>query len=448
MGQELGGVLATLDRVNEPRTASQVLGRTLRGRYRVLEPISAGAMGQVYRAIDTETDTEVALKQCTNPHHDQRFEAEARLLSSLQHPRVVRVTDHFAAPSGQYLVMDLVRGIDLGVLLKQRGQPGLPADQAIEYVRQSCEALQYVHDQQIVHRDVKPQNLILSENGIVLVDFGIARLLDEVEQQGTVGIGTPRFMAPEVFAGGNVSARTDVFSVAATLWTLIAGRPPVYADPTKLSSVAPDVTPELERTIAAGLEMIPERRVASVAAFAMALGAPLRTETGVSLAVSIDDPDASRGLMEAVVHTAAGVFGAAAASICLVDETTGELVYQSAWGAGAREIVGVRLPPGTGIAGQVVSSGVAEAVPDCRTDPRFAARIAAGTGYVPYTQLVVPLQRAGRSIGALAILDRRDGRAYRNDDLEPATLFADLAVKALDVTPNSFTSLGMTSLGR
>jgi serine/threonine protein kinase len=448
MGQEQGGVLATLDRVNEPRTASQVLGRTLRGRYRVVEPISAGAMGAVYRAIDNESDTEVALKQCTNPHHDQRFEAEARLLSALSHPRVVAIIDHFSAPTGQYLVMDLVRGIDLGVLLKQRGTPGLPVDQSIEYVRQTCEALSYVHDQQIVHRDVKPQNLILSENGVVLVDFGIARLLDEVEQQGTVGIGTPRFMAPEVFAGGNVSARTDVFSVAATLWTLIAGRPPVYADPSKLSSIAPDVTPELERTIAAGLEMIPERRVASVAAFAKALGAPLRTETGVSLAVSIDDPDASRGLMEAVVHTAAGVFGAAAASICLVDETTGELVYQSAWGASAREIVGVRLPPGTGIAGQVVSSGVAEAVPDCRTDPRFAARIAAGTGYVPYTQLVVPLQRAGRPIGALAILDRRDGRAYRNDDLEPATLFADLAVKALDVTPNSFTSLGMTSLGR
>ncbi len=404
-------------------------------------------MGQVYRAIDIETDTEVALKQCTNPHHDQRFEAEARLLSSLQHPRVVRIKDHFAAPSGQYLVMDLVRGVDLGALLKQRGQPGLPVDQSIEYTRQTCEALQYVHEQQIVHRDVKPQNMILSENGIVLVDFGIARLLDEVEEQGTVGIGTPRFMAPEVFAGGNVSARTDVFSVAATLWTLLTGRPPVYADPTKLSTVNPDVTRELERTVSAGLEMIPERRVASVSAFAKALGAPLRTETGVSLAVSIDNPDASRGLMEAVVHTAAGVFGAAAASICLVDETTGEIVYQSAWGAGAREIVGVRLPPGVGIAGKVVQGGAAEAVPDCRTDPRWASRIAEGTGYVPYTMLVVPLLRASRPIGALTILDRRDGRAYRNDDLEPAALFADLAVKALDVTPNSFTSLGMTSLG-
>jgi Protein kinase domain/GAF domain len=445
MGQE--HALATLDGVNEPRTASQVLGRTLMGRYRVVEPISAGAMGQVYRALDVDSDTEVALKQCTNPHHDQRFEAEARLLASLQHPRVVRIKDHFAAPSGQYLVMDLVRGVDLGALLEQRGRPGLPVEQSIEYTRQTCEALQYVHDQQIVHRDVKPQNLILSENGIVLVDFGIARLLDEAEAQGTVGIGTPRFMAPEVFAGGNVSTRTDVFSVAATLWTLLAGRPPVYAEPTKLSTLNPDATPELERTIAAGLEMIPERRVASVAAFAKALGAPLRTETGISLAVSIDDPDASRGLMEAVVHTAAGVFGAAAASIALVDETTGELVYQSAWGAGAREIVGVRLPPGAGIAGMVVAHGVGEAVPDCRIDPRFAARIAEGTGYVPYTMLVVPLVRGARPIGALSILDRRDGRAYRNDDLEPAALFADLAVKALDVSPKSFTSLGVTGLG-
>jgi serine/threonine protein kinase len=401
-------------------------------------------MGAVYRATDLETKTEVALKQCSDPHHDQRFEVEARLLSSLQHPRVVRIIDHFSTRSGQYLVMDLVRGIDLGVVLKQHGNPGLPLDQAVEYVRQTCEALQYVHDQQIVHRDVKPQNIILAEQGIVLVDFGIARILDEEEQQGTVGIGTPRFMAPEVFAGGQVSPRTDVFSVAATLWTLITGRPPVYADPTKLSTVNADVTPELERTITAGLEMIPERRVASVAAFAKALGAPLRTETGVSLAVSMEDTNASRSLMEAVVHTAAGVFGAAAASISLIDETTSELVYQSAWGAGAREIVGVRLPPGTGIAGQVVESGSPEAVPDCRTDPRFAARIAAGTGYVPYTMLIVPLLRRGRAIGALSILDRRDGRGYRQDDIEPAALFADLAVKALDVSPGSFTSLGMT----
>jgi serine/threonine protein kinase len=431
--------------VSELRTASEILGRTLKNRYRVLAPISAGAMGSVYRAMDGETGNDVALKQSNSPQHDQRFEAEARLLSSLQHPRVVPVIDHFADESGQYLVMALVRGLDLGATLKQRGTPGLPVEQAIEWTRHACEALQYIHDQQIVHRDVKPQNLILSDSGVVLVDFGIARTLDESETEGTIGIGTPRFMAPEVFAGGRVSPRTDVFGVAATLWMLITGRPPMYADPTKLSTIIAGVTPELERTIAAGLEMIPERRVASVAAFAKALGADLHTEQGISLAVSIDDPDASRGLMESIVQTAAGVFGAAAASICLIDQTTGELVYRSAWGAGAGEIVGVRLPPGTGIAGGVIDSGVAEAIPDCRTDPRFAASIASGTGYVPYTMLVVPLLRGARAIGVLSILDRRDGRSYQVGDLEVAKLFAGLTIKALDVTPGSFTSLGMTS---
>jgi serine/threonine protein kinase len=438
--------VATLDLPSTPRTASQVLGLTLNGRYRIVDAISSGAMGAVYRAEDTETGTEVALKQSISPDHDQRFEAEARLMASLQHPRVVRIVDHFSAGGGQYLVMDLVRGVDLGALIKQRGNPGLPVDQSIELVRQACEALQYVHDQQIVHRDVKPQNLILSDSGVTLVDFGIARLLDEPEEQGTVGIGTPRFMAPEVFAGGRVSPRTDVFGIAATLWTLIAGRPPVYADPTKLSSLVGDVGPELERTIAAGLELIPERRVASIAAFAKALGAPLHGDSGVSLAVSIDDPDASRSLMEAIVHTAAGVFGAAAASICLIDETTGELVYQSAWGAGAREIVGVRLPPSQGLSGAVVQSGQPEAIPDCHADPRFAARIAANTGYVPYTMLVVPLIRNGQPIGALSVLDQREGRGYNEADIEPAKLFADLAVKALDVTPGWFTSLGVTGL--
>ena len=100
---------------------------------------------------------------------------------------MVRVLDHFQDPTGQYLVMELVEGTDLGVLLKKRGNPGLPIDEASEYARQACEALQYVHEQQIVHRDVKPQNLILGENGVVLVDFGIARLLDEEESAARWG---------------------------------------------------------------------------------------------------------------------------------------------------------------------------------------------------------------------------------------------------------------------
>ena len=124
--------------------------------------------------------------------------------------------------------------------------------------------------------------------------------------------------------------------------------------------------------------------------------------------------------MEGIARTAAGVFGAAASSIALTDGNTRELVYQSAWGAGAREIVGVRLPPGHGLAGSVVENGQPLAVPECRTDPRFASRIAAGTGHVPYTMLVVPLIRLGRPIGVLSLLDRRDGGHYGPDDAERA----------------------------
>ena len=120
-------------------------------------------------------------------------------------------------------------------------------------MRDACEALQYVHEQQVVHRDVKPQNLIDSRSGVVLVDFGVAREFDEEDAGGTVGIGTPRFMAPEVFAGGTISPRSDVFGLAATLWTLITGKPPVYADPTNLTDICPEVSPSLERTIKAGL---------------------------------------------------------------------------------------------------------------------------------------------------------------------------------------------------
>jgi putative methionine-R-sulfoxide reductase with GAF domain len=412
-----------------PQSADLAPGSQL-GRYRIEGPISTGAMGAVYHAHNVVSGTDVAIKRMLDTAEVQRFEIEARLLSQLQHPRVVTVLDHFQDASGvYYIVMDLIPGTDLGKVLEERGNPGLPVAEVLDWARQACEALQYVHDQQIVHRDVKPQNLIEGDDGIVLVDFGVATEL-AAGGTGTVGVGTPRFMAPEVFAGGAVSPRSDVYSLGATVWNLLAGEAPVYADNTKLADTAPGVTPQLEETLRASLEIIPERRIASIAAFAAALGSPLQETKGASLALSVEEADAPRSLIEAVVRTAAGIFEAAAASIALVDRATAELVYQAAWGAGAREIVGVRLPPGVGIAGAVVKSGDGQAVPDCRNDPRFAKQIAAGTGYVPHTMVVVPLKRGGETIGVLSILDRRDGGAYTPNDVTRAELFAELAVAA------------------
>jgi hypothetical protein len=409
--------------------AGQVLAR----RYVVQSPISRGAMGTVHCALDGITGEQVAVKRLTDVTQVARFEIEARLLSFLSHPRVVRIIDHFMDPSGYFLVMDLVRGPDLSEVLKASGTPGLPVDLVLDYAHQACEALDYVHEQRIVHRDVKPENLILGDRGVILVDFGVARQLDDTgnEEVCTVGVGTPRFMAPETFAGGAVSERSDVFSLAATVSTLLCGELPRYGDRRSIRERVPEVSAELSDALRAGMEFMPERRIASIAAFAKAIGRPLERREGASFVRSAADPDDLPSLIGAVVRTAAGVFDAAAASIALVDPVTSELVFKAAWGAGADDIVGVRLLPGTGLAGSTAASGEPVFVADCRAHPRFATRIALNTGYVPNTMLLVPLKRGEEVIGVLSLLDRRDGRAYGADDVTRAMLFADLAIVAL-----------------
>ena len=396
------------------------------GAYEIVAPISSGAMGAVYRARHLDSGKEVALKRLLEEAGTRRFEIEARLLATLDHPRVVRVLDHFDHEGDHFLVMELVDGPSLAQVLSERGSPGLPVQDAVDYARQACEALAYVHEQHVIHRDVKPENLILGRDGVVLVDFGIARE-PRAGAEGTAAVGTPGFMAPEVI-GGAVSPRSDVFGVAATLWTLLAGEPPRYGE-----TLALEVDPQLQAALRAGLELDPNRRTASAEAFAAAIGARLAPPAGSPLAVSVRAPAMPATLIEAVVRAAAGVFEAGAASLALLDPFTGELVYEAAWGPSAAEVLGMRIGPGVGLAGAVAASGVGEAVPDCHEDTRFAAAVAAGTGYVPSTMLIVPLRRGGSTVGVLQVLDRRDGAGYGPDDVERATAFADLALMAVDL---------------
>jgi hypothetical protein len=401
------------------------------GRYEIVGPIAVGATGAVYRARDPDSGAEVAVKRMLEPAHRARFEIEVRLLSHLSHPRVVRILDHFTDDDdGVAIAMELIEGKDLARVLWDRGAPGLPIEPAIRWACEACEALQYVSEQQVVHGDVKPRNLILGPDGIVLTDFGIGSRLG-ANRATRASAGTPRFMAPEVFAGDPVSPASDVYSIAATLWTLIAGSPPVYGDDTPLALTVPGVTPELEDTLCRALALYPEERTGSAGEFADALGAPLADRRGTSLAVSLEQPGLPGPLIEAVVRTAAGVFEAAAASVALV-EPSGDLLYVAAWGAGADEAVGMRLAPDFGIAGAVAVSGEPQAVASCRTDPRFATRLAEATGYVPHTMLVMPLRRGEQTVGVLSVLDRRDGNPYLPSDISRGALFCDLAVAVLD----------------
>jgi eukaryotic-like serine/threonine-protein kinase len=404
-------------------------GTRIGAQYTVEERLSRGAMGTVYRARAADGSA-VAIKRLIDPSQSARFEIEGRLLAKLRHPRVVAVVEHLVDDESQYLVMKLVAGPDLNRILLDRGDPGLPLSEVLEYASQAAEALEYVHAQNVVHRDVKPHNLIRGDAGVVLVDFGIARE-QAVDDGGTRAVGTPLYMAPEVLVGEEVSPRSDVYSLAATVWALLAGKPPAYDDPTALARTVKDVSPALERALRAALEIRPERRLASVAALGAGLGLRLDTVGGRSLALSVPVPAVRSDLLEAIVRTTAGVFDAAAASVAMVDRATGDLVYEAAWGSGAEEILGVHLAPGHGIAGSVVASDEAVAIPDCRSDPRFAESIARKTGYVPHTMLVAPLESDGEVIGALSVLDRRDGRGYGPRELERARLFAELAVAAI-----------------
>jgi len=403
------------------------------GRYRIDGIVGRSTTGTVYRARDPTRDCDVAIKRMRGFGDSTRCEIEARLLSRLDHPHVVRVLEHFGGADGSYsIVMDLVEGTDLSRVLWDRGAPGLPLHEVVQLAREACEALQYLHDQQVVHGDVKPQNLIRGMNGVVLVDFGAAAALD-ARHGGVATAGTPRFMAPEVFAGGAITPRSDVFSLAATVWNLLTGSLPVYGDETSLSDTVAGVTPDFEAALREALEVVPAKRLPSAAALAKVLGTPLGERRGASLALSLAGEDVDRQLVEAIVGAAAAMFEAAAASIAMLDPGSGDLVYRAAWGAGADEIVGVRLRPDVGIAGAVVRTGVAQAVPDCRSDDRFASQVASGTGYVPHTMLVTPLLRDGRTIGALSWLDRRDGRPYEPDDTGRAAVFAELSVVALGI---------------
>ena len=407
------------------------------GRYEIDATLSGGNMGSVYRAHDVETGASVVLKRVHENGHASGFnltaaKTEARLLSFLRHPRVAVVVDHFHDPDGHYtLVTGFVEGPDLQRVLWDRGKPGLPVAEVLERAHEALDALAYIHSQQVVHADVKPANIVCGSGGGVLVDFGLAVRMGEFDEPDAASGGTARFMVPEVFAGDPPSPRSDVYSLAASIWHLVSGKPPVYGEDTPLSDSVPGVSKHLEQALRGGIQVHPEQRIASAEEFAAEIGMPLGAQRGKSLALSVKDPGAPRELIEAVVRTAAAVFEAASVSIALVGPETGELRYVAVWGAVAKEVLDVRVPAGQGIVGAAVASGVPEAVPSCALDPRFAKHVAGEIGYMPLTMLVVPLVRDDRCVGALQIVDRRDGGAFSAADLPRAVLFGELTAAAL-----------------
>lgn len=214
-----------------PSVTDPLLGTIIDQRYQVLSAISRGGMATVYRAIDERLDREVALK-VMHPHLAEstdlvaRFRREARATARLTHPGVVAVYDQGVINGQGYLVMELVSGPNLRYVLRSEGS--FTVREAFDMVEQILSALATAHHSGLIHRDVKPENVLVpSRNNLKVADFGLARAVSDVTMASTGSVlGTVGYLAPELVTGGDVDPRSDVYSVGIMLYELISGHLP------------------------------------------------------------------------------------------------------------------------------------------------------------------------------------------------------------------------------
>jgi serine/threonine protein kinase len=288
-----------------------MIGELLAGRYELQAVAGSGGMSSVYRARDTVLERTVAIKILhehfsDDPAYVERFRREARALAQLNHPNIVTVIDRGEYEGRQFIVFEHVEGDNLKELIEREGQ--LPVDQALGLVHQVARGLAFAHEHGVVHRDVKPHNVLIDEDGVAKVtDFGIARSLepaDGLTETGTL-LGTSEYISPEQASGHRVDERSDQYSLAAVLYELLAGEPPYTGqnfmavalkhiqDPVpSVRDVRPDVSPRLDAIVTRALAKRPEDRFPSTDAFMAALEAA-RADTD-------DAPAPDVGLTESI----------------------------------------------------------------------------------------------------------------------------------------------------
>ncbi|MCX7893517.1 MAG: serine/threonine protein kinase [Burkholderiales bacterium] len=250
------------------------------GRYEVLAEVGRGAMGVVYRARDPVLDRVVAVKTIIVPadaaeraEYEARFFQEAKAAGSLNHPAIVTVYDAGNAGDVAYIAMEYVDGTELRDLAT--GGARIPVGRALHIAAQVADGLAFAHERGIVHRDVKPANIMVTADARAkIMDFGIARVrASDVETKTGTTLGSPRYMSPEQVLGRRADARSDIFSLGVVLYELLAGAPPfsgedvsslmyavVHAEAPPPSRLNPDVPPMLDLVVAKALAKVPQER--------------------------------------------------------------------------------------------------------------------------------------------------------------------------------------------
>jgi HAMP domain-containing protein/predicted Ser/Thr protein kinase len=212
-------------------------GMTFALRYEVKEMLGVGGMGMVFKAVDAELGEVIAIKTLkqdmlgSDPSALERFKGEIRLARKISHRNVVRTHDLGESGGVYFITMEYVEGKSLKDLIVSRGR--LPIPVTLTVAKQLCRALEIAHDEGVIHRDIKPQNMVVQPDGVLKVmDFGIARLAkrkEGVTQAGMV-VGTPEYMAPEQLMGDDIDARADIYAVGCVLYECVTGKVPITAD--------------------------------------------------------------------------------------------------------------------------------------------------------------------------------------------------------------------------
>lgn len=289
---------------NAGNSVPQIIASNLR----IENLLGRGGMGTVYRATHLTLDRVVAVK-VINPEFAmntdvmQRFAREARLMAKLRHPRAAMIYDSGTLPDGRlFIVMEYVEGTTLADILKRDGK--LPYKKAVDIAVSVCDVLSEAHSLGIIHRDLKPANIMLNNQGVFVLDFGIAKLLNtdnaESMRLSMTGngllVGTPFYMSPEQCLGNPVEARSDLYSLGALLYEMLTGRPPfndevlsaviikhAMVEAPRIEEFAPDIPPALAAVVNRLLSKKPEDRPENAAATKTLLEAGVAGETSPAL---------------------------------------------------------------------------------------------------------------------------------------------------------------------
>jgi len=295
----------------------------LKDRYYLIERLSEGSMGIVYRAHDETLDRDVAIKfllpeRVASGEASARFLREARAVARLSHPHIMTLYDVGREGGWHYLVLEYIPGQDLHALMVEHGGP-LPVHEALHAIRGTLSALAYAHAQGIVHRDVKPENIMVTPDSQVKVtDFGLALARGDVRltQEGMV-VGTVLYLAPEVVTGTPADRRADLYAVGAVLYELLAGRPPFTGDDpmavfsqilnvpvTSPRAFDPSIPAEVERVVVKLLAKDPAERYGSAEEVLAALPGLTEAEAlAATAAEQITTERASLSLLERIVRS-------------------------------------------------------------------------------------------------------------------------------------------------